>query len=80
MMSRRVSIPVTHELSWVLTVPELCLGQARVSSPESLRDLEAAFAPAECPTCARFVERAIEALSMALDEVVDEPPPGDATD
>lgn len=46
-MPHRVSIPVSLDLAWVLTVPELCLGETRPASPASLRELEQAFAPGD---------------------------------
>jgi hypothetical protein len=79
----RVSIPAAADLSWVVPVPELSVGESRPASPGELRRLEIAFAPPECPGCVRFVERAMEALALALDEYDepdDEPPPGDLTD
>jgi hypothetical protein len=79
----RVSIPATADLSWVVPVPELSVGETRPASARELHRLEVAFAPPECPGCVRFVERAMEALALALDEYDesdDEPPPGDFTD
>ena len=76
----RVSIPVAADVSWVVTVPELCVGETRPASPAELRRLEVAFAAHDCPDCSRFVERAIEAIALALDEFDDEPPHGGLTD
>jgi hypothetical protein len=80
MTDRRVSIPASDGVGWVVTVPELCPGETRPASRLALRHLEAQFAPLECPGCSRFVERAIEALSLALDAFDDEPPHGGLTD
>lgn len=79
----RISVPATADVSWIVPVPELCIGESRPASPGDLRRLEIAFAPPECPGCVRFVERAMEALSLALDAREasdDEPPPDDLTD
>jgi hypothetical protein len=80
MSARRVTIPATVDLGWVVTVPEFCAGETRPASPGALHRLEAEFGPAECPGCFRFVERAIEAISLALDEFDDEPSQGGPTD
>jgi len=76
----RISIPAAADLSWVVSLPELCVGEARPASLAELHRLEVAFAPPECPGCVRFVERAMEALSLALDEFDDDPPCGGLTD
>jgi len=80
MRGTRVRIPAAADLMWVVAVPELCLGESRPASPAELRRLEVAFAAPECPGCVRFVQRAMEALSLALDEFDDEPPRGGLTD
>lgn len=80
MTVRRVSVPVTLGLSWVVPVPESRGGDARPASQAALRELETVFVPPDCPGCFRFVERAIEAISMALDEFDDEPALGGPTD
>ena len=77
---RRVSIPATVDLRWVVSVPELCAGASRPASPSALRRLEAELGPVECPSCFRFVERAIEAISVALEEFDDGPSRGGPTD
>jgi len=76
---RRI-VPATPDVGWVVAVPTLCAGAALPASPASLHDLETEFAPPQCPGCARFVERAMQALSVALDEVDDEPFRGGPTD
>jgi hypothetical protein len=43
----RVTLPVTLDVGWVLTVPETCVGEARPASAASLRDLESSFAPTD---------------------------------
>jgi hypothetical protein len=80
MTVRRVTIPVTPELSWLVARPAFRVGEARIASAESLRELETVFAPPDCPSCFRFVERALEAISFALDERDDEPSQGGPTD
>jgi len=80
MTVRRVTIRVAPDISWVVAVPELRDSDARPASPAALRELESVFAPPDCPGCFRFVERAIEAISMALDEFDDEPALGGPTD
>lgn len=80
MTVRRVSIPAVADLGWVVPVPELCVGETRPASPGALRRLQADFAPPECPGCSRFVERALEAIAIALDASDDDPPHGGLTD
>lgn len=80
MTVRRVTIPASSDVTWIVPVPELRASDTRAASPTALRELETAFAPPDCPDCFRFVERAIEAISMALDEFGDEPPRGGPTD
>ncbi len=46
-MPYRVSIPVTIDVGWVLSVPELCVGETRPASEASLRELEDAFEPCD---------------------------------
>ena len=77
---QRVSIPATVDLGWIVTVPELCARETRPASPGALRRLEAELGPVECPSCFRFVERAIEAISVALDGFDDESSRGGPTD
>lgn len=79
MSERRVSIPVTPDLSWVVALPQSLCGQARAASPASLHELEVIFAPPGCAACPGCLERAMEALSLALDDL-DDGHSGDATD
>jgi hypothetical protein len=63
------------EVSWVVSVPETVPGQARPASPDEARRLAGAFASADCAECSHFVERAMRAIALALDDLPDGEPP-----
>lgn len=72
---RRVSIPVDPCLSWVVPVPEALLDETRPASPRDARRVVAEAGPGECPGCSHFVERAMRAIALALDDA--DAPDGD---
>jgi hypothetical protein len=75
MTVRHVSVPATPELSWVVPRRELCPGETRPASPDDARRAPAGFAPGDCDGCSQFVERAMRAIALALDDDSDEWPP-----
>lgn len=73
MVVRRVSIPADPWLSWVVPVPEILPGETRPASASDARRSAGQTGDGDCLGCSRFVERAMRAIALALDD-------GDAAD
>ena len=71
MYDRHVRVPAAPGLEWVIRRTQLSPADTRPARGGDAPAIAAGFASTDCPRCARFVESAMQAIALALDDYRD---------